>query len=210
MASLVEFYRLGGPAMHLILFCLIVGLFLTVKKWLFLTSSQIRSKREVFDRIQEMLVSHQADKAATFTANLQSPIARVIRAGILRHLGGADRLGVETALESAALREIPEFEKNLSHLATLANIATLLGLLGTVSGLIGAFDSVAAVTGAEKATLLSSSIAQAMHTTAFGLIVAIPLLGCYSYLTGLADALTSDTEEAAVMTLDLLKLKIDQ
>ena len=63
-----------------------------------------------------------------------------------------------------------------------ANIATLLGLLGTIIGLIKAFTAVAQVDPSMKAEILSTSISVAMNTTAFGLIVAIPLLFFYTVL----------------------------
>jgi biopolymer transport protein ExbB len=71
---------------------------------------------------------------------------------------------------------IPRLEKRTHYLAMFANIATLLGLLGTILGSIDAFTAVAAVDPSQKAAILSTSISVAMNTTAFGLIVAIPLL----------------------------------
>lgn len=207
MRKILDFYLLGGPAMHLILLCLGLGVFLAARKWIKLSSAQIYNKSEALLRLQELILTKDIDQAIRFSSSLSGPVAKVVRAGLLRYQGGADREGVEVALESAAMKEIPLFEKSLGHLSALANIATLLGLLGTVSGLIGAFDSVAALSGAEKATQLSMSIAQAMHTTAFGLVAAIPLLACYSFLSGLAESLINDIQEASLMTLDLLGLK---
>ena len=63
----------------------------------------------------------------------------------------------------------------------LANIATLLGLLGTIIGLIDAFTAVSTADPAQKAELLSASIAVAMNTTVFGLVAAIPLLLLHSF-----------------------------
>ena len=77
---------------------------------------------------------------------------------------------------------MPQLEKRTHYLATFANIATLLGLLGTIIGLIRAFTAVSGANPAEKADLLSASISVAMNTTAFGLIVAIPLLLMHAVL----------------------------
>ena len=77
---------------------------------------------------------------------------------------------------------IPQLEKRTHYLATFANLATLLGLLGTVSGLIHAFAAVATVNPAEKANLLSASISEAMNCTAFGLMVAVPMLFVHAFL----------------------------
>ena len=75
----------------------------------------------------------------------------------------------------------PLMQERTHYLATLANIATLLGLLGTIIGLIDAFTAVSTADPAQKAELLSASIAVAMNTTAFGLVAAIPLLLLHSF-----------------------------
>ena len=89
-------------------------------------------------------------------------------------------------------------------LATLANIATLLGLLGTIIGLIQAFTAVAQADPAEKADLLSASIAVAMNTTAFGLIAAIPLLLIHSFLITKTAHLVDNVEKSALKALNLM------
>src|SRR5690606_25988981 len=91
-------------------------------------------------------------------------------------------------------------------LATLANIATLLGLLGTIIGLIQAFTSISAASAAEKADLLSASISIAMNTTAFGLIVGIPLLLLHAMLQSKTNQVIGSLEMAAVKRLN----KLDQ
>jgi biopolymer transport protein ExbB len=85
-------------------------------------------------------------------------------------------------MEEGIMEAIPRLEKRTHYLAMFANIATLLGLLGTIIGLIKAFTAVAQVDPSLKAEILSTSISVAMNTTAFGLIVAIPLLIFYTLL----------------------------
>lgn len=99
---------------------------------------------------------------------------------------------------------MPDLEQRTHYLATFANIATLLGLLGTIIGLIQAFTAVAAADPAEKADLLSSSISVAMNTTAFGLIVAIPLILFHSYLVTKTARLIETIEMAGVKCLNLI------
>lgn len=89
-------------------------------------------------------------------------------------------------------------------MALLSNIATLLGLLGTIMGLIEAFTAVANADPAEKADLLSASISVAMNTTAFGLMVAIPLLIVHATLTSKTSEIVDSLEMASVKTLNLI------
>ncbi len=99
---------------------------------------------------------------------------------------------------------VPRLEKRTHYLATFANIATLLGLLGTIIGLIKAFTAVSNADPAEKADLLSASISVAMNTTAFGLMVAIPLLLIYTVLQSKTTSLVDSLEMASVKFLNML------
>ena len=99
---------------------------------------------------------------------------------------------------------IPQLEKRTHYLATFANIATLLGLLGTIIGLIQAFTAVCGANPAEKADLLSASISVAMNTTAFGLIVAIPLLLMHTVLQTKTVELVDSLEMASVKFLNIV------
>jgi biopolymer transport protein ExbB len=85
-----------------------------------------------------------------------------------------------------------------------ANVATLLGLLGTIVGLIQAFTAVANANPAEKADLLSASISVAMNTTAFGLIVAVPLLILHAVINSRTSEIVDSLEMASVKTLNII------
>ncbi len=97
---------------------------------------------------------------------------------------------------------MPRLEKRTHYLATLANNATLLGLLGTIIGLIRAFTAVSNANPADKADLLSASISVAMNTTAFGLMVAIPLLLVHTLLQTKTNQLVDSLEMASVKFLN--------
>ncbi|MEN9429717.1 MAG: hypothetical protein RJA86_576 [Pseudomonadota bacterium] len=100
---------------------------------------------------------------------------------------------------------LPRLEARTPFIATFANVATLLGLLGTVQGLIVAFAAIANADPAEKGNLLSSSISVAMNTTAFGLIVAIPLLLAYAFLQSRTGEVVESLEMASIKLLNALR-----
>ena len=99
---------------------------------------------------------------------------------------------------------IPQLEKRTPYVALASNIATVLGLLGTIMGLIAAFTAVANANPAEKADLLSASISVAMNTTAFGLIVAIPLLISNQILMAKTSAIIDSLEMASIKALNVI------
>jgi len=76
--------------------------------------------------------------------------------------------------------------------------------------MIGAFGTVANVSPSEKATLLANAISEAMNCTAFGLIVAIPLLAAFGWLHSKAQEATDDIHESAVATLNFILANRDK
>ncbi|MFT5806161.1 MAG: biopolymer transport protein ExbB [Moritella dasanensis] len=111
-----------------------------------------------------------------------------------RIIGVADRHENSNAdelarfLDEAILAELPECRKGLGSLAVLATIAPLLGLLGTVAGMIETFQAITAY-GNSDPQVLSSGISQALLTTKFGLIAAVPLMLLHSLLTSKSDSI---------------------
>ncbi|MBU0484407.1 MAG: MotA/TolQ/ExbB proton channel family protein [Proteobacteria bacterium] len=110
---------------------------------------------------------------------------------------------METMLGHAVDREVKYLARHLGALATLGNISPLLGLLGTVVGMIKAFAKVESMGGRVNASVLAGGIWEAMLTTAFGLVVAIPLIIFHSYLAAKLEAIQTDLQEIAV---DFLKI----
>src|SRR6266536_3526239 len=101
-------------------------------------------------------------------------------------------------------------ERRTGYLAMISNVATLLGLLGTIIGLIHCFGAVANANPADKATILSQGISEAMYCTAFGLLVAITTLVLYSVLQGRTQTMVDDINESAVGVLNLIVANRDK
>jgi biopolymer transport protein ExbB len=131
-------------------------------------------------------------------------VARLLGMGFARQGAVRRREDIEIAMEESMMEIIPQLEKRTAYVALGANIATLLGLLGTIIGLIQAFTAVANANPAEKADLLSASISVAMNTTAFGLVVAIPLLITHSVLTAKTGEIVDSLEMASVKALNVI------
>jgi biopolymer transport protein ExbB len=116
---------------------------------------------------------------------------------------------VEKAITTAASVETAQLERGLIWLATVANIAPLLGFLGTVSGMIHAFEAIAA---AEEvsAKLVATGIYEALITTAAGLIVAIPVQTAHNYFVSRIDKFVVDIEESGAELVDALTMHTKQ
>jgi biopolymer transport protein ExbB/TolQ len=110
---------------------------------------------------------------------------------------------VARVLERQAQREVHNMRRGVGALATIASTAPFVGLLGTVLGIVNAFEMMAA-TGAGGLSTVSAGIAEALATTALGLLVAIPAVGIYNALQAFIDARAVDIAEASNELLEML------
>lgn len=201
--TVVGFFQDGGPFMYPIAVVLGIGCAISLERYFYLMN-QMRINRRDFDRILPLLKQRRQRELADVTKKSSSAMARIIADGLNRRTSSRRRSDIEYAMEEGLLEILPNIERRTPYLATFANIATLLGLLGTIIGLIAAFTAVANADPAEKATLLSQSISLAMNTTAFGLMVAIPLLLLHSVLQSKTSSIVESLEIAVVKFLNLM------
>lgn len=137
-------------------------------------------------------------------------LGRVISAGLgayrTAHRVASPDLTFESvarALERQAQREAATMKRGLAILATVSATAPFVGLLGTVMGIVTAFQQMAA-SGSGGLGTVSGGIAEALITTAFGLIVAIPAVMLFNFLQGWVEARAVDISESSNEFLDVV------
>jgi biopolymer transport protein ExbB len=199
-SGLIELYWTGGWFMHPILLCSIVGLAIILERLYFFGKARTDTRRLMGD-LQRVLQDQGFEAAQRFLHGQRGPIAAVLHSGLLRAKKGPE--AVEKAIQTAASIETAFLERGLIWLATVANIAPLLGFLGTVSGMIHAFEAIAA---AEEvsAKLVATGIYEALITTAAGLMVAIPVQTAHNYFVSRIDKFVIDMEESSAELIDAL------
>lgn len=201
--TVIDFFQSGGPFMYPILVVLAIGLAITIERYMYLSSSKIRN-RMVLSKIMPMLEKGELNSAVQLTRESNATVSKILAQGLNNFKNARRRDDIEASMEESIMEAIPRLEKRTHYLAMFANIATLLGLLGTIIGLIKAFTAVAQVDPSMKAEILSTSISVAMNTTAFGLIVAIPLLIFYTLLQTKTTEIIDSLEMATVRFTNLL------
>jgi biopolymer transport protein ExbB len=200
--SIVGFFASGGMFMYPILLVFAVGVAIAIERYVTLT--QVTAKNQVvWDKVQPLLASGEFDEARKMTSEDESTISQVLNMGLSLQGAVRRREDIEIAMEESMMEIVPRLEKRTPYVALASSIATLLGLLGTIMGLIQAFTAVANANPAEKADLLSASISVAMNTTAFGLMVAIPLLITHAVLTSKTGDIVDSLEMATVKALNV-------
>ena len=130
-------------------------------------------------------------------------LAFVLRAGLTETDGGWS--AVEKSLEDATAEQAARLFRKIEYLSVIGNIAPMIGLLGTVTGMIFAFQEVAATQGAARAAELAEGIYMALVTTVGGLIVAIPSLAGFAVFRNRVDQLVAETAYVSLHALSPLK-----
>jgi biopolymer transport protein ExbB/TolQ len=202
-SAVVKFFVEGGMFMYPILLVLALGIAIAIERYMYLTYAK-QTNRSMWQKLVPLLQRNDYKQAMSVSSASKADIRKILTYGLTRLQASRNRTDIEMAMEEGLMEVIPRLEKRTHYLATFANIATLLGLLGTIIGLIQAFTAVANANPADKADLLSASISVAMNTTAFGLIVAIPLLLIFTVLQTKTTELVDSMEMATVKFLNVI------
>src|SRR5437868_11882046 len=213
--SLLDIYNPMGNFAKGIVYVLAImsiwSLSIAVKKWWDLRSAQ-KETRKFAPEFSQFLEEDNLGEAVTLADKYKkSHVARVL-GGALTEIkpliqDGSVTVGdinsAERAVEREMLLEITNLKRGLAVLATVGATAPFVGLLGTTMGIVNAFTAMAA-TGSGGLAAIGGGIAEALITTAFGLLVAIPAVWAYNYFTTKIDNLTAEMTYVSKEMIDYL------
>lgn len=181
--SSIDLVNKGGLLIWPILLCSVIGTTIFFER--LLRYRKFLKRRKNHDSLCQLIHDgkfNQAKEQIRHSNPEVSPAQRIMLEAL--SVEEPDRETVEMVLAHGVEREIASLSRYLSLLGVLGSTAPLLGLLGTVLGMIKAFMVVESMGGSVNASILAGGIWEAMLTTAFGLLVAIPLLFFYNHLEG--------------------------
>ena len=181
--TLVELFRKGGFAMWPLLACSVLGIAIVIERGSYFFRLRLPYAGFLRDLMQR-LERGEIRQAIAYCLKLPNPVAR-IAAEYLRHRRD-DKLR-EEVLRKTGSYAMEGIESRLRVLAVLTHIAPLLGLLGTVTGLVAAFHQIELQGGQVQPGDLAAGIWEALVTTVFGLVIAIPCMAAYHGFEGAAD-----------------------
>ena len=172
--NLIELFKLGGPFMWILLVFAIVTTALVVERIIYLAYHDV-NVFELSNNVKRYLVAEDTESAYKLLSSKkrQCTAATILMSLLQNAKFGENRM--EKAAECEAQERIRRMENGFNYLSALASLAPLTGFLGTVSGMIGAFKSIASATDV-NAQLVAGGIYEALITTVFGLIIAIMAL----------------------------------
>jgi len=198
-----EIVRAGGPFMWPLILCSVIAVAIIAERLWTLQERRVMPP-ELSRKVWTLIESGQVNDRVIAALEQNSVLGRLLAVGLSnRHRG---RQVLMERLEDAGRHAIHDLERFLNTLGTIAGVSPLLGLLGTVTGIIKAFEALAAG-GIGDPRALSGGISEALITTAAGLCVAIPALIAFRYLRGRVDALVVQMEKDVVRFADALELR---
>lgn len=195
-------FNKGGVIMYAILLLSFVGIYISVERWLTLRKSKPTTSAFQL-KLRKILENKNLQLAEEFCMQENSPAGRVVGAGLEKINYGP--LRVRQAMEDQGREEVHFLERHFGILASIAGIAPMLGFLGTVTGMMEAFQAVAAAAGQPSPTDLADGIWEALLTTIFGLGVGIIAYGLYNYLVNATQALIGTLERVARDAFDAVE-----
>ncbi len=198
----IELVLKGGIIMIPIAILLVIGLYLTIERWLTINKARKLDANFIAD-VKDLVSSGNIVGAKNLCQRTSTPIARMLEKGISRI--GKPMKNIEVAIENVGKLEIYKLEKGLPTLATIAGAAPMIGFLGTVTGMITAFFDMAKSGNNIEIDTLAGGIYEALITTVAGLVVGIIAFIAYNLLTASVERVIHKMEGAAVEFLDLLQ-----
>ena len=191
--SLIELFNLGGPFMWVLLVFSIATITIIIERCIYIAWHDSKVT-PLSNKVKQLLREGKKEEAEKMLSELghKKTAATILYALLSNSKFGEARM--ENAAECEAQERIRRMENGFNYLTALSSIAPLTGFLGTVSGMIGAFKSIAAATDV-NAQLVANGIYEALITTVFGLIIAIAALVAYNLLVQRVDTFAAETSK---------------
>lgn len=205
--NLIEQFQAGGFFMYFILAFGLLTIAFTFERFFALYATYKSTPKDFRKNILGFISRGDFKAALDYVemSGADTSLGKITTVGCKMRSAGAGDEALQARMDEQLSKEISYYDKRTGFLAMFGNVATLFGLLGTVTGLISSFAGVAAASPVERANLLSQGISEALNSTAFGLVAAIPALVAYAIFQNRTEQIISSlTEQASEIYHDFL------
>ena len=205
MEKILEFLHDGAPFSFINVAILAFVIAIIADRFVHILTKHQVNGEEFMAQIRKLVQAGNIDRAIKLCEAEPLPLLQVVKAGLTQVNRGEEAIIAQ--MEERMSEVVPQLEKRIGVLWSLANSATRIGLLGTISGLIKSFAAVAFAEPAQKSALLSRGISEAMYNTALGLGIAVVCMFFHMVLHGWAKRIKHDLERTQMRLENLLTLK---
>lgn len=213
--SMIELWQSMGPFAKGIVYTLVImsvwSLSIMVQKWWYLRSAQAQT-RKFAPEFSQFLEEDNLNEAINLAEGYKKSHVAKVLGGALAEIKPliqdgsvtvSDINSAERAVEREMLMQIVLMKRGLAMLATTGATAPFVGLLGTTMGVVNAFQGMAAGGGGGISSI-AAGISEALITTAFGLLVAIPAVWAFNYFQTKIDNITAEMTYSSKEMIDYL------
>lgn len=206
---MIRYFIDGGIFMWIILFTSIFGVTIILEKLWMLYTRERDLERKYRKQIYSALMNKSREEIIELTKKKKDSVSKIVTKTMesidldFDEIDESNQPYLEEIIREAVLAQTGKLENGIWLLGAVVNTAPQLGLLGTVTGMITSFSALSSSETSSK--LVAGGISEALYTTAFGLIVAIPALIFYNYFNRRIDSIVLEMERAALHFLSRIK-----
>ena len=201
---MLHYLEVGGPILW-VLVIISIGAFAVVLERIVFFARNEKNIGDTFkDEILSLVANKKIDEAIALCDTKKSCVASAIKKFLQKAPKGIDVQDYEFILKEITIKETSPYESRLNLLASVISISPMLGLLGTVTGMIRAFTNISKY-GAGDAAIVADGIAEALLTTAAGLMIAIPVIVIYNYLNRRLEKMENEIDDVVTNIINIFR-----
>ena len=201
---MLHYLEVGGPILW-VLVIISIGAFAVVLERIVFFARNEKNIGDTFkDEILSLVANRKIDEAIALCDTKKSCVASAVKKFLQKAPKGIDVQDYEFILKEITIKETSPYESRLNLLASVISISPMLGLLGTVTGMIRAFTNISKY-GAGDAAIVADGIAEALLTTAAGLMIAIPVIVVYNYLNRRLEKMENEIDDVVTNIINIFR-----
>ena len=201
---MLHYLEVGGPILW-VLVIISIGAFAVILERIVFFAVNEKNIGDTFkDEILSLVANKKIDEAIALCDTKKSCVASAVKKFLQKAPKGIDVQDYEFILKEITIKETSPYESRLNLLASVISISPMLGLLGTVTGMIRAFTNISKY-GAGDAAIVADGIAEALLTTAAGLMIAIPVIVVYNYLNRRLEKMENEIDDVVTNIINIFR-----
>ena len=201
---MLHYLEVGGPILWVLVIISIGAFAVVLERIVFFARNEKNVGSNFRDEILSLVASKKLDEAIALCDTKKSCVASAVKKFLQKAPKGIDVQDYEFILKEVTNQEISPYERRLNLLASVISISPMLGLLGTVTGMIRAFTNISKY-GAGDAAIVADGIAEALLTTAAGLMIAIPVIVVYNYLNRRLEKMENEIDDVVTNIINIFR-----
>ncbi|ALM94131.1 colicin uptake protein TolQ [Fusobacterium polymorphum] len=201
---MLHYLEVGGPILWVLVIISIGAFAVVLERIVFFARNEKNVGSNFKDEILSLVASKKLDEAIALCDTKKSCVASAVKKFLQKAPKGIDVQDYEFILKEITIKETSPYESRLNLLASVISISPMLGLLGTVTGMIRAFTNISKY-GAGDAAIVADGIAEALLTTAAGLMIAIPVIVVYNYLNRRLEKMENEIDDVVTNIINIFR-----